>query len=106
MKTLLFVLLLSVSLVAQTAQVIALSPADAARAKHLHEEAVRAQTMVDAFDKEVQTRYAAKKGWVSSFEYSDDWLFIVPKNSAVTGTITNWGTTTCPLLSVPARIVN
>lgn len=41
----------------QTAKVIALNPADAAKSRELHESAVKAQKAVDAFDVSVRAKY-------------------------------------------------
>lgn len=75
----------------QTAKVIALNPADAAKSRELHESAVKAQKAVDAFDVSVRAKYTnpnpnfVLSGWESGIEYSDDWKFIVPKTVGLTG---------------------
>lgn len=117
MKYLAMLLLCCGFALSQNAKVIALTPADAAKAKELHEAALNAQKAVADFDKLIRERYtdakpdakgdlymsSTKVGWEAGVEYSDDWLFIVPKafppNSAGSLVVQNpwpWSTTVTP----------
>jgi hypothetical protein len=101
------VFLAAISLHAQTAKVIALEPADAQKAAKLADELKKAQTAMKDFQIHVQDKYVSKPcttiafagsegklqcsigggctcrtdGWEHSFEFSEDYKFIVPKQS-------------------------
>lgn len=108
----------------QKAKVIPLDPGDAAQAKSLHLAADEANKAVTDFDQRIREKYTAasanlggsdsKPGWELGLEYSENWLFIVPKQWSVSGagTITVGGTwpsncgTFAPALTSPAWSTN
>lgn len=107
MKILPIILLaLSLSASAQTAKVIQLSPEDSVTAKSLQDEQTALDKRVADFHDRIVKNYllvpgAAKQsniwygssypykpGWVTGlFEYSDDFKFIVPKNTIQNSTV-------------------
>jgi hypothetical protein len=118
----LFVVLFALSLpaYAQTAKVIALSSADAATAKQLHDDRVAAEKRESDFRVKIQKTYLVepqnpspkggifsvysactsnilyRTGWgCGKFEFSDDFKFVVPKTSAPQGIILGGGNNGC-----------
>lgn len=106
MKYIVLIVMLAGVMSAQTAKVIQLSPEDAATAKRLDAEQKALTARTEEFRKKVVVKYlvepepylggvvsgynncslhAPEKGtiitpsWCYGFEFSDDWLYIVPK---------------------------
>ena len=101
MKSLLLcVVMLAAAAFGQTAKVVQLSPADATKAKALHEAVLKAQAEEHEFSDSVADKYLGSKerfpetntncemvakfpyykfGGCREFEYSEDYRFIVPK---------------------------
>jgi hypothetical protein len=86
--------LLSMSLYGQNAKVIHLSNEDSSEAKRLDENAKKAELDKKNFHNHIVAKYlleakgSFKEGWSSDFEYSTDYIYIVPSkyvNSYIVG---------------------
>ena len=111
MNKLLLILFLAASVGAQTANVIELDPADAARAQKAWDAKQRADAEWDALRAQIQRKYADPQDrilipdhsqigpFINGFEFSKDFRFIVPKVPASNGLGYN-GIPNCPNLYV------
>jgi hypothetical protein len=87
MKTLvLLIVVWSIPLLAQDAQVVELDKTDATQAKQLYEAKIAADKAWDSFNATVKL----PKGFPSQFEFSKDFRFIVPKTPPLTISGTYW----------------
>ena len=86
----LFIFIGAGTVLAQTAQVIQLSPTDAAKAKQLYTEKAQILSEIHAFKTKIQEKYVPHSSgifslndpsivWGNGFEFSTDYKFIVPK---------------------------
>ncbi|KAA6459640.1 hypothetical protein DYQ86_16100 [Acidobacteria bacterium AB60] len=78
--------------VAQNAKVIELAPAEGSRAKALYEQRAHIEREIEDLTDDITAKYLRpegrlRDGWPSSFEFSEDFRFIVP---AYPRTINGW----------------
>jgi len=82
MKSVMFLVLFVVCITAsaQDAKVIALSPAESAQIKSLHEQQKSIADKIEAFDQEIRMKYlsAAKdeEGHTNTYSYHDKWIWV------------------------------